>query len=473
MDKNKGYPLPPGDAFTEDLACTLVFYPDKPEYRRALGGSLAYLATWIAWEKDTEHRALDAALAWNLAYESTMECWQMSCLDQLQSDVAAILAIMELGPSCCDEQDVTDGDRYTDRIVDGVGNVPQNVIDAGYASGTSDWAGFDDYKCMISHVAVNQMSSKLSEIAEVVNEYGVVFGGVAALASILGVVFATGGLAIIFGLLAGVSTLSTLYNALIGFELLQDLVDKITTNHDALACAIYQSDGDEGALAGLNDKIDELFTLPEALILKNLNNGPTLKALYSGRYEQQDIADALLDAGYELVDFDCSCPVGGGIYGIEFEFGTIWGNGNLRYIRLVNYEDSEWCYWGQNTEITTDITDSIHAIGVPASEAGMQPGATFYSKNAGDWNDGAINIRIEFGVQSNPMSLLYEIDQIRIFLSEDEGVTGSWHSGNLINLGGSGSSMVTLDNGVSPNTIVITHPSLSPAVYNYNFSATG
>jgi hypothetical protein len=65
-------------------------------------------------------------------------------------------------------------------------------------------------------------------------------------------------------------------------------------------------------LVALNDKIDELFSAPEAIILKNLNNGPTLKALYAGRYDQQDIAAELEEAGYDVESFDCTCdyPIG-------------------------------------------------------------------------------------------------------------------------------------------------------------------
>lgn len=231
----------------------------------------------------------------------------MACLEQLQEDVASILAIMQLGNSCCDDQDITDGDRYTDRVTDGEGDVPQNIIDAGYADDAADWGGFDDYKCMIVHVVVNNIEQKLREISDKLDEHGVIYGGVVALAGVLGVIFATGGIAIIFGLITGVSVLSTLYNALIGFGLLEDLADDVAANHDELACAMYYSDGDEAALVALNDKIDELFSAPEALILKNLGSGPTLKALYAGRYDLQDIAAELDAAGYELDDFDCSC----------------------------------------------------------------------------------------------------------------------------------------------------------------------
>ena len=320
MEKNKGYLLPAGDAYTENMACTLVFYPDKPEYRRALGGSLTYLATWIAWEKESGHKGRDAALSWKIALELTMECWEMACLDELQSNVAAILAIMETGQSCCDAQDITDGDQYTDRVIDGVGDVPQNIIDAGYASGVGDWTGFDDYKCMIVHVTVDTMEAKLREIDAIISEAGPVLGGVVALAAILGIIVGTGGLAIVFGIVAGVGAVSLLYFSLIEFGAVGNLADKVATNHDELACAMYAADGDAGALVALNDKIDELFTVTEAIIVKNLNNGPTLKALYAGRYDQQDIANALLDAGYDLGDFDCTCYEQIG----EYLFTTNW-----------------------------------------------------------------------------------------------------------------------------------------------------
>lgn len=244
----------------------------------------------------------------------------MACLQELQDDVAEILAIMQLGNPCCDDMDITDGNQYTDRVEDGVGNVPQNIIDAGYASGTSDWAGFDDYKCMIVHVTVNQMSARLNELNELVNEYGAIAGSAAAIAAIMAVIFATGGVAIVFGIIAGVGAVSLLYESLMGFPLLGNLADKVDTNHLEIACAMYDSDGDAGALVALNDKIDELFTVAEAVILKNLNNGPTLKALYSGRYDQQDIAEILEAAGYDLLDFDCTCDIPVGEYWLSYDF---------------------------------------------------------------------------------------------------------------------------------------------------------
>jgi hypothetical protein len=309
MKNQPGYPLPDGELGDDDIVCQLVFLPDRPEYWQAFLGALSYMSTWRAWERDDDKRGKDAAANWREAYELTMECWRMACLDELQDNVAEILAIMQLGNSCCDEQDITDGDRYTDRVVDGEDDVPQNIIDAGYASGTSDWDGFDDYKCMIAHVTVDQLEARLREIQDIVDRTGPYLAIAAALSAITAVIVATGGLVLVFGLIAGVGTVSALYYALTEFGSVADLADDVATNHDELVCAIYEADGDVGSLIALNDKIDELFSVPEALILKNMNMGPTLKALYAGRYDEQDIADTLLAAGYDLEDFSCSCDV--------------------------------------------------------------------------------------------------------------------------------------------------------------------
>ena len=102
MSGHPGYQLPVGDAYTDELACCLVFYPDKEEYRRALLGSLVYLSTWIAWERDEEKRGRDAARAWKDAVDETLECWNMACLEELIADVASIKNLMETKKDCCD-----------------------------------------------------------------------------------------------------------------------------------------------------------------------------------------------------------------------------------------------------------------------------------------------------------------------------------------------------------------------------------
>lgn len=270
----------------------------------------------------------------------------MTCLEDLKSDVAAILALMQIPQACCDAGDVTDGDRYTDRVTDGEGDVPQPIIDAGYADDSEDWEGFVDYKCMIATVLVDQLVAKLNEIAPLVDATGAILGGVAALAGILAVIFGTGGLAVVFGIVAGVGATSLLYQALTDFDWVDGLADKVTANNAELVCSIMNADGDESSLVALNDKIDELFTIPEALILKNMNLGPTLKSLYAGRYDQQDVAEILFEAGYELGDFHCDCEqIGEYLNYTNFESGTYEGWSHVQDGLIDGWGvGGSWCY---------------------------------------------------------------------------------------------------------------------------------
>ncbi|GAH45439.1 unnamed protein product, partial [marine sediment metagenome] len=149
MTKNSmGYPLPAGDAYTDDLACLMVFYPDKDEYRQAFFSAYFYLSNWLAWERDPDKKGADAARAWKLAVEATMECVEMNSCELMLDLLTQIRD--NTGIYCCGVVDITDGDEFTDVVEDGEGEVPQNIIDAGYAEDVDDWAGFYDYKCMIS-----------------------------------------------------------------------------------------------------------------------------------------------------------------------------------------------------------------------------------------------------------------------------------------------------------------------------------
>jgi len=308
MSKGKGYLLPPGDASENDLECCIVFYPARDEYRRALMGSLDYLATWIAWERDSEKRGQDAAASWKLANIQTWECTNMGYCDNLMTTLEALLAATQ-ALECCGDQDISDGELYTDDVVDGVGDVPQNIIDAGYASGPTDWAGFDDYKCMISHLAVDHIETFFREIGPYVSDTGIVIGGVGVIGALLGAILAVVGLPITatilvaLGASAGIWTWITTY----GRDAVDDLADDIATNHDALACAIYNGDGVSDAIDDFNAKVDDLFGTIDATAIKAVGFEPQLRAMYAGRYNQEDIAQRLDDLGYALVGYTCDC----------------------------------------------------------------------------------------------------------------------------------------------------------------------
>lgn len=308
MTKGMGYPLPPGDASEDELQCALVFYPARDEYRRALMGSLDYLATWIAWERDSEKRGQDAAASWKMANIQTWECSNMGYCDDLMTTLQALLAATT-ALECCGDQDITDGLQFTDDIVDGVGDVPQNIIDAGYAIDASDWAGFDDYKCMISHLAVDHIETFFREIAPHISDTGLVIGGIGVIGALIGGILAIAGFPIAVGLIAALGAAAGIWAWISseGRQAVSDLADDLAANHDALACAIYEGDGVSDAIDDFNDEVDSLFSVIDAVAIKAVGFEPQLRAMYAGRYDQQDIAQKMADLGYETEYYFCDC----------------------------------------------------------------------------------------------------------------------------------------------------------------------
>lgn len=230
-------------------------------------------------------------------------------------DIETLLRNLNTVAQCCDQAgDPTDGAQFTDEVVDGIGDVPQNVIDAGYASSSSDWAGFDDYKCMIAHLVVDSMEAKLRKLAPYVDAAAAVIGGFATIASIVTVIWSGGLTAIALGLIAATGAVSLLYETMISGTALITLADKVQTNHDELACAFYYGDGSVDSVSDLKAKIDELFTTAEEIVLKNTGLEIDSKALYAGRHDQIDVAEKLEALGYELTDFDCTCPLSAGYH---------------------------------------------------------------------------------------------------------------------------------------------------------------
>ncbi len=323
MTKGKGYLLPSGDATENELECCLVFYPKRDEYRRALMGSLDYLATWIAWERDTAKRGKDAAASWKLANIQTWECCNMGFCDNLQTTLDALLAATT-GLECCGDQDITDGRQFTDEVLDGVGDVPQNIIDAGYAANAADWDGFDDYKCMISHLAVDHVESFFREIAPHISDTGIVIGGIGVVGALVGAILTLVGLPISAGIIIALGAAAAIWTWITseGRDAVEDLADEIALNHDALACAIYKGDGVTESVTDFNAEVDALFTVLNATGVKAINLEPQLRAMYAGRYDQEDVAQKLADLGYDLGDYICSCAT---IYDIDITYNFTTG----------------------------------------------------------------------------------------------------------------------------------------------------
>jgi len=74
---NKSYLLPavidPGTS-----RCIRVYVPDDPLYIAAFFGSLEYLTTWLAWQRDTAKRGKDAAAVWKPYFEQTRTEWELA-----------------------------------------------------------------------------------------------------------------------------------------------------------------------------------------------------------------------------------------------------------------------------------------------------------------------------------------------------------------------------------------------------------
>jgi hypothetical protein len=467
VTKGKGYLLPSGDASEEELACCIVFYPARDEYRRALMGSLDYLATWIAWERDSEKRGQDAAASWKLANIQTWECCSMGFCNDLLTGLDEILAAI-IALECCADQDITDGDQYTDPIVDGEGDVPQNIIDAGYAEDAEDWAGFDSYKCMISHLAVDHVESFFREIAPHLSETGTIFGGMGVLGTLMGGILILLGLPLAGGLVIALGAAAAIWNWITkyGKGAVEDIADEIATHHDALACAIYEGDGVADSVSDFNDKVDELFSSIDAAGIKAINIAPQLKAMYSGRYDQQDIAQKLADQGYETVGYVCDCeeqePPPSGYHLVnagQMEWLDNYGcndtgsflNPDTGIVTLDFNVVSESNWWNKN-KITTAIPESDGwlrhgwvldlisysgptvgpkfrsdphfptpiTIGVDINVGDSWAGFNSYAHSGQDWDDWAAQYDFVYGINSNPALNLWDL----VFGKGDTVITG-------------------------------------------------
>jgi hypothetical protein len=341
--KSMGYPLPPGEAFTDELACMMIFIPDKDEYRQAFFSAYFYMSNWLAWENDPDKKGKDAARAWKAAVEVTLGCIEMNICEIMVDLMTQIRD--NTGIYCCDVVDISDGDRYTDVVEDGEGDVPQNIIDAGYADDAADWAGFDAYKCMIAHLMVDNMTAQLEKINSYMVEPSIILGGIPTLLAVVTTIFIDFLSALVYSVAVGASLSAQLSVALalLGKTGLESLIDEMGEHHDALACAIYNSDGVDGSVIALRVEIATLFSEARSKVLNNLNLDPQLKALYAGLYDQQDIAAIMAENGFDPGDYDCTCefvpaPIAG--YSWVIPDNAVFAHINVATLISEDYDDT-------------------------------------------------------------------------------------------------------------------------------------
>lgn len=386
-----GFPIP-ADPDVTDLAYYLVAIPDDPVYKRAVIGHFGELGRVGAWgEEGISPGSYLASQSW---LRAIMETWRLldmgwpdlilAAIDEVEELLAVVQQVPQFQNTCCgNNQSFTSppgGATSTDPV-------PQAVIDAGYATGSSDYEGYTAYKCMVAHLLINNFESKLVDLGPIITAGAVIL-------SILVAFFAAGtGLTgvIIAGLTVGVSELLGLIDALkdLGAPGVVALADDMESNRDELVCAIMGGDGVTGSIASYKAKVDDLFSDAAAFIIKNLNVDHMFQHYLAAAYGDVDVAAELAAAGYDPADFSCvSCLADVSAFFTFPSDDQGWYEEGQRKqwnstCQALEFEDGSpgGAWWVQG--------DTLNAV----SEGDMISGHTYkfrtvrYSEGRGTWDD--------------------------------------------------------------------------------------
>lgn len=225
-----GYPLPEGELGNDEIICQLVFLPDRDEYWQAFLGAYSYMTTWRAWERDDEKRGKDAAANWREAFELTIGCWRMACLEQLQSDVSAILDHLRNQDPCCgDIITYYDNSQYITIIVPDSGPDP----DFYGETAVEDWDEWSEYLCHNANLWVDELVRAGQTISAALSTGGITIG---LLAAIMGAIafFVVGGVLALPLLMTVAFALSLEVSSTVFDDAAIDLEDA----RDEIVCAI-------------------------------------------------------------------------------------------------------------------------------------------------------------------------------------------------------------------------------------------
>jgi hypothetical protein len=240
-----GYPLPDGELGEDDLVCQLVYLPDRPEYWQALLAAVSYFSTWKAWERDDDKRGKDAAANWRLAFELTIGCWRMTCLEELTQTVTDILELLQTRKDCCD-------DNITYLPVDGIETdiVPfeDDPPEVYGETEIGDWDEWAEHVCYNAHAYVDYLAHAGDSLWEAAKSSSIIIGLIAALLSLLA--FSGIGLPIAFGLAAGVVSGIVLGGQIATFAGTREAIEDARDN---IVCAIIQG---TGIAAAVEDALD-------------------------------------------------------------------------------------------------------------------------------------------------------------------------------------------------------------------------
>ena len=240
-----GYPLPSGELGEDEIVCQLVYLPDRDEYWQALFAAIHFMSTWTAWERDDSKRGKDAAANWREAFEMTVECWRMACLDDITDRMDIIIDMIGLKKDCCDDNlTYSPQTEVVTEIEPEEGDAPDYYGETA----VTDWDDWLEHVCYNAHVYVDTLIHQAEQMdaATVTVSWtiGLIAAGLAAL-SFVGI-----GLAVVYGLAA--LTAGGLISA-VTEGVFSSTASDIETARDDIVCALLQgtslSDAVEGALS--------------------------------------------------------------------------------------------------------------------------------------------------------------------------------------------------------------------------------
>lgn len=388
------YPLPDGDPpYTTDLRWFLVAIPDDAAFVRAALGIYTELASYWKWGKEgNEAGRQDAAETWQTAVEATLESLEMGFPDILLGyidQVEGLLTQLIEAQCACDAVQDPIADLKSDDWTTG-DSVPENIVSAGYASSTSDQAGYTDYKCLIANVAVQDLIEKVERMATLIESSGWVTGGVGAIAALLAFVFALpAGATIItamaIGIIGGAGAAAGVWAWLnsVGKASAESVALALDAAYDQLVCAIYQADGNVSAASAVHDVIEAEAGAAAATALTPVIS-MVIDALYAGRYDQTNTAQSLANAGFTLAQHDCDCEyipenftLTPATYTTPITYqlgGTLTiDNPDLNYVRSFGGGDGDF-HFGQATYAETVPTGCVGMLTLVVALTGTNYG---------------------------------------------------------------------------------------------------
>lgn len=305
MSDGRGYLLPDGDAYTDEVACVLLFYPDKDEYRRALRGALDYFGVWLAWERDSAKRGQDAARAWKEANILTYECMDMNYCGLILANLDAILNLLSQQHCCDGTNSVTYFDQtiVNTTIVPGVGDPPSTW---GESEEPVDWDDWSQYVCYHAHLYVDYLieSAGLMDTLVTLGSWGVDFLSFILSRIIYG--SPSGGIVPVnFG---WVNTISNLLLDALGTLDFDTLEDKFEAAREDIVCALMLGESLEDAVeAAVDDSV--LW----AVYYMWLGYDSTVATIYTGEVPE---------VGYLTPSQRDDCVCGGAEYEERWDYDT-------------------------------------------------------------------------------------------------------------------------------------------------------